>query len=216
LLCPFINPAVIKLNNYGYVLKLVLATHNRDKVREIKALLQNTSFEVLTLDDFLDIREIEEDGETLEQNAYKKAKTVFDKTGLLTLADDTGLEVDALNGRPGVYSSRFSGENATYEDNVNKLLELMEDVPDPGRDAQFRCVISIVGQDINELVEGICPGKIIRDKRGDRGFGYDPVFYVPQYQKTLAEMDLELKNIISHRGIALKKAIQILNQVAKS
>jgi len=204
------------LNNYEYVLKLVLATHNRDKVREIKALLKNSSFEVLTLDDFPDIQEIEEDGETLEQNAYKKAKTVFNKTGLLALADDTGLEVDALNGRPGVYSSRFSGENATYEDNVNKLLELMEDVSEPKRGAQFRCVISIVGQNINKFSEGICKGKIIRDKRGNRGFGYDPVFYVPDYKKTLAEMDLELKNIVSHRGIALIKAIQILNRVVKT
>jgi len=197
-------------------LKLVLATHNRDKVKEIKALLKNTSFQVLTLDDFPEILEIEEDGETLEQNAYKKAKVVFDRTGLLTLADDTGLEVNALDGRPGVYSSRFSGENATYESNVNKLLDSMKQVPDSERNAQFRCVISIVGQNIKEFAEGICKGKILRDKRGDRGFGYDPVFYVSDYKKTLSEMDLELKNIISHRGLALKKAIQILNQIAKS
>ncbi|MBC8182968.1 XTP/dITP diphosphatase [candidate division KSB1 bacterium] len=197
-------------------MKLVLATHNHDKVKEIKALLSDTVFDVLILDDFPEISEIEEDGETLRQNAYKKAKTVFDNTGLLSLADDTGLEVDALDGRPGVYSSRFSGENASYEDNVNKLLSMMEEVPDPERNAQFRCVISIVGSDIKKFAEGICPGKIIRDKRGDRGFGYDPVFYVPGYKKTLAEMDLELKNIISHRGIALKKAIQILTQVVKT
>ncbi len=195
-------------------MKLVLATHNRDKVKEITALLKDTSFEVLTLDDFPDIHEIEEDGETLEQNAYKKAKTVFDKTGLLSLADDTGLEVDALDGRPGVYSSRFSGENASYDDNVNKLLDMMEQVPDEKRSAQFRCIISIVGHDIKKFAEGVCPGKITRDKRGDRGFGYDPVFYVHEYDKTLAEMDLELKNEISHRGLALKKAIQILSEVA--
>ena len=197
-------------------MKLVIATHNRDKVKEIKTLLTNTAFDVLTLDDFPDIKEIVEDGETLEQNAFKKAKTVFDKTGLLSLADDTGLEVDALNGRPGVYSSRFSGENATYDDNVNKLLGMMEDVSDPGRNAKFRCVISIVGRGIKKFAEGICPGKIIRDKRGEKGFGYDPVFYVPEYEKTLAEMDLELKNEISHRGLALKKAIQILKKVAQS
>jgi len=197
-------------------LKIILATHNRDKVREIKALLKNTAFNVLTLDDFPEISEIEEHGDTLKQNAYKKAKTVFDITGSLTLADDTGLEVDALDGRPGVFSSRFAGEDASYEDNVNKLLKLMEEVPESGRNARFRCVISIVGHEIEKFAEGICEGTIIKEKRGDRGFGYDPVFYVPEYDTTFAEMDLELKNKISHRGIALNKAIQILNKIAES
>ena len=197
-------------------MKIILATHNRDKVREIKALLKTTSFNVLTLDDFPEISEIEEDGKTLKQNAYKKAKTVFNITGLLTLADDTGLEVDALDGRPGVFSSRFAGEDASYEDNVNKLVELMEEVPEAGRSARFRCVISIVGHKIEKFAEGICEGTIIKEKKGDRGFGYDPIFYVPEYDNTFAEMDLELKNRISHRGIALKKAIEILKTISES
>ena len=201
---------------FGIVLKIILATHNSDKVREIKALLKNSAFNVLTLDDFPEISEIEEDGETLKQNAYKKAKTVFDITGLLTLADDTGLEVDAIDGRPGVFSSRFAGEDASYEDNVNKLLKLMDQVPEAGRSARFRCVISIVGHEFEKFAEGICEGTIIKEKRGDRGFGYDPIFYVPEYDNTFAEMDLELKNKISHRGIALKRAIQILNKIAES
>ena len=197
-------------------MKIILATHNRDKVREIKALLQNTAFDILTLNNFPEILEVEEDGQTLKQNAYKKAKTVFDITGLLTLADDTGLEVDALDGRPGVFSSRFAGEDASYEDNVNKLLKQMEEVPEAHRSARFHCVMSIVGNGIEMFADGICEGTIIKEKRGDRGFGYDPIFYVPKYDNTFAEMDLELKNIISHRGIALKKAIKILNKIAES
>jgi len=195
-------------------LKLVFATLNRDKIREIDALLKNTSFTLLTLDDFPHIQPIVEDGKTLKQNALKKAKTIFDKTGLLTLADDTGLEVDALNGQPGVFSSRFAGEKATYDENVNKLLALMQNVPDEKRSARFRCVIAMVGSDIEQLVEGVCEGFIIHEKRGDSGFGYDPVFYVPEFKKTFSELDLATKNKISHRGQALKKAIAVLLRIA--
>jgi XTP/dITP diphosphohydrolase len=200
----------------GISLKLILATHNRDKVREIRALLKNSLFTILTLDDFPQLEEIEESAKTLRQNALKKAKTVFEKTGLLSLADDTGLEVDALGGRPGVFSSRFAGNKATYQDNVNKLLDVLKDVPDVKRSARFRCVISIVGTGIEEFAEGICEGTIIREKRGSNGFGYDPIFYVPEYQKTFSELDLATKNRISHRGLALKKAIAILQEIARS
>jgi len=195
-------------------LEIVLATRNLDKVREIKDILSGSEINVLTLDNFPQIPELVEDGDTLEQNAYKKAKTVFDITGLLTLADDTGLEVDALDGQPSVYSSRFAGENVSYDDNVNKLLEVMTKVPQNKRTARFRCVIALIGPNIEQFAEGICEGKILAEKRGLQGFGYDPVFFVTEYNKTFAEIPLILKNKISHRGLALQKAITILKQIA--
>lgn len=194
-------------------LKIVLATRNKDKIREIKQVLKGLNIDVLTLDQFPDVPEVIEDGETIEANALKKAKVVSEATQLLALADDTGLEVDYLNGQPGVYSSRFAGEGATYDDNCKKLLGLMEGVPWDQRTARFRCVIAIVRPGIEKLVQGTCEGFIINEKRGKHGFGYDPVFYVPQYNQTFAEMPLTLKNEISHRGIALKQAREILQQM---
>lgn len=194
-------------------MEIVLATNNDDKVVEIKELLNDLDVEVLTLKDFPNIPEIIEDGKTLKQNAFKKAKTVFDSTGLFSLGDDTGLEVDALNGQPGVYSSRFAGENVTYDDNVNKLLNEMSNVPDGQRKARFRCVISLVGSGFTDYAEGVCEGEIIKERRGNSGFGYDPVFLVPRFNKTFAEMELDLKNEISHRGLALKKAKEILKRL---
>ncbi|OQX83000.1 non-canonical purine NTP pyrophosphatase [candidate division KSB1 bacterium 4484_87] len=196
-------------------MKLILATKNKDKVREMKELLRDLPLEILSAADFPELPDIEEDGDTLEQNAIKKAKTIYEITGIFSLADDTGLEVDALDGQPGVFSSRFSGENATYDDNVAKLLRMMENVPDDERSARFRTVIAIIGDDFQQTTEGICPGVITRERRGDRGFGYDPIFFVPEYDQTFAEMDLELKNKISHRGRALQKAKQILEKYSK-
>ena len=195
-------------------MKIVLATKNQDKVKEIKQLLKDIAVEVFTLDHFPEIGEIIEDGVTLEQNAIKKAKTVFHRTGLIAVADDTGLEVDALAGKPGVFSSRFAGEDATYEDNVRKLLQRMEGIPESERGARFRCVISIVGPGIAQSVDAVCSGMITRQKRGVAGFGYDPVFWVAEYGQTFAEMPLELKNRISHRGLALQKAKKVLQQLA--
>jgi len=196
-------------------MKLILATQNRDKVREMRGLLQDLLVEILSSADFPELPEIIEDGETLEQNAIKKARVIHDITGLLCLADDTGLEVDALNGQPGVFSSRFSGENASYDDNVEKLLRMMENVPEKARTARFRTVVAIIGKNFQRTIEGICPGVITRERRGNQGFGYDPVFLVPEYDKTFAEMDLELKNKISHRGLALQKAKQVLENYLK-
>ncbi len=197
-------------------MKIVLATRNNDKIDEIEDLLINIDAEIFALDDFNDLPEIIEDGTSLKENAYKKAKITFEKTGILSLADDTGLEVDALDGKPSVYSSRFAGENASYADNVNNLLKLMEGVPNEQRTARFRCIISIVGDGIAEFAEGVCGGVITDQKRGDNGFGYDPVFLVPQYNRTFSEMSREKKNEISHRGIALKKAKAILKKIAES
>lgn len=194
-------------------LKIVLATRNKDKIKEIQQALAGLAIEIVTLDQFPLIPEVVEDGQTITANALKKAKTIYNATQLLALADDTGLEVEFLGGQPGVYSSRFAGENATYDDNCNKLLGLMNMVPREQRTARFRCIIAICGLHIDKLVEGVCEGLITTDKRGDQGFGYDPVFYVPEYDQTFAEMPLAFKNKISHRGLALKQARNILQEM---
>lgn len=197
-------------------LKIVLATRNRDKIREIQQVLEGLEIEILLLDQFPEIPEVEEDGQTIEQNALKKARAISDATRLFALADDTGLEVDYLDGQPGVYSSRFAGKGASYDDNCNKLLESMKGVPEIQRTARFRCIIAITGFDIEQTVEGVCEGFITNEKRGSQGFGYDPVFYVPQYNQTFAEMSLDLKNKISHRGLALEQARKFLQEIQLS
>ena len=163
--------------------------------------------------EYPDIGDIEETGTTLLENSLLKAHTVHDRTGLPAIADDTGLEVDALDGAPGVYSARFSGADATYEDNVNKLLSVMEEVSDDMRSARFRTVISFVDGNQELWTEGHIDGKIIDFPRGNAGFGYDPVFYIPQLEKTFAELSTEEKNKISHRGLALQKLRKILVNV---
>jgi len=189
---------------------LLLATRNLDKVREISAKLSPLDIEVKSFLDFPQLPEVEEDGETLEANALIKAQAGFQATGIPTLADDTGLETDALNGAPGVLSSRYAGENATYADNRRKLLHAMENVPNDQRQAVFRTVVTIFDELGFIQVEGRCAGIIVRMERGKGGFGYDPVFLVPEYAQTFAEMPLELKNRISHRGKALDKAIEVI------
>ena len=194
-------------------MKIVLATHNYDKEIELQHSLQGLGVKICSLSEYPDIGEIEETGTTLLENSLLKAHTVYDRTGLPAIADDTGLEVDALDGAPGVYSARFSGADATYEDNVNKLLSVMEDVSDDMRSARFRTVISFVDE-VQELwTEGFIDGKITEFPRGNMGFGYDPVFYVPRLEKTFAELSTDEKNKISHRGIALQKLRKILVNV---
>ena len=194
-------------------MKIVLATHNHDKEIELQHSLRGLGVEICSLSEYPDIGEIEETGTTLLENSLLKAHTVHDRTGLPTIADDTGLEIDALDGAPGVYSARFAGLNATYEDNVNKLLSVMENVPDDMRSARFRTVISFVDE-IQELwTEGLIQGRITKTPRGNMGFGYDPVFYVPHLEKTFAELSTNEKNKISHRGIALQKLRKILVNV---
>jgi XTP/dITP diphosphohydrolase len=171
------------------------------------------AIDILTRDDFPGIPETIEDGATLDANALKKARELCEATGLAAVADDTGLEVDALNGEPGVYSSRFAGPGATYADNVNLLLKRMEGVPEKARGAQFRCVIALVepaGAEI--LVEGVCEGRILTEARGDGGFGYDPVFLVPSFGRTFAEMSVAEKDGISHRGRAMARMRRLLEE----
>jgi len=190
-------------------MELVLATRNEDKIREIKEILVSGEFQIYSLLDFPELPPILEDGKTLEENAFKKAKFCIEHTKMTSLADDTGLEVYALGGKPGVLSSRYAGVGATYEDNVRKLLKEMEDVPVTERGARFRCVVVIVETDgkIYEA-EGSLEGKITIEPRGRSGFGYDPVFLIPSLGKTLAELSLEEKNRISHRGIAVRDALK--------
>lgn len=193
-------------------MKLIVASNNQHKISEIKNILEKLDMDVVSLKDAgIDI-EVEEDGKTFEENAYKKAKEVFDIVeDAYVLADDTGLMVDAINGAPGVYSARFSGEGANYEKNNAKLLDLLKDTEDKDRGAKFVCVmVLIMGESRIVKVRGEIGGRILREPRGKNGFGYDPLFYVEELGKTFAEMSNEEKNSISHRGRALEKLREAL------
>jgi len=200
-------------------MKIVLATNNKHKIEEIKDILADPEFEILTLNDFPDFPKIEETGKTLEENAILKAKAIYrfaslttsQFTHLVSLADDSGLEVDALNGAPGVFSSRFTGEHCSYKDNNVKLLSLMENVPWEKRGATFVCVVAIA-KDIDNIktVRGEVRGIIAHEEKGENGFGYDPVFYLPELGKTFAQLSFEEKNKRSHRALAFRKAKELI------
>ena len=193
-------------------MKLVLATNNEDKIREIVKLLEGLDVKILTSEDFAEFPDIEETGATLEENAILKAEGINKYTGLPALADDSGLEVDYLNGAPGVYSSRYAGPGCSYDDNNRKIMKEMEGAPKDKRSARFRCVIAVCfGKGDTHTVEGRAEGFISEEKAtAKNGFGYDPVFYYPPAGKTFAEMSLEEKNKVSHRGLALVKAKALL------
>ena len=191
-------------------MQIVLATHNKGKMSEINNLL-SSSYEVLTLDHFPNIKEIPETGKTLKENAFIKARTVFEMTGLPSLADDTGLEVESLGGDPGVYSARYAGEQASYQDNCEKLLKNMMRVPKKDREAKFRTVIAYKDDNRELSCDGSVKGEIAQSPKGSFGFGYDSVFYYPPLEKTFAELSEEEKNSISHRGRALRKFLLLFN-----
>lgn len=191
-------------------MQIVLATHNKGKMSEINNLL-SSSYEVLTLDHFPNIKEIPETGKTLKENAFIKARTVFEMTGLPSLADDTGLEVEALGGEPGVFSARYAGEQASYQDNCEKLLKNMMRVPKKDREAKFRTVIAYKDDNRELFCDGSVDGEITQSPKGSFGFGYDSVFYYPPLEKTFAELSEEEKNSISHRGRALRKFLLLFN-----
>lgn len=198
-------------------MKLVLATNNQGKVREMSEILAAYGIEVLSLHEFPQIGDIKEDGETFKANAIKKATVTADLAGLTALADDSGLEVDYLNGAPGVFSARFAGEERNDFANNKKLLRLLTGVPPEKRTARFQCVIAIArpGGPVY-TVQGTCEGVIAGEPRGEGGFGYDPLFYLPEYGKTFAEIDLALKNRISHRGRALDGARDVLARLSEA
>ncbi len=197
--------------------KLLLATNNQAKVREYRSLLQDLPYELVTLAEQGIITTINEVGESLEENARLKATLLAAESRLLALADDSGLKVDALGGEPGRLSARYAGENASDKDRVNYLLLRLKSVPREKRSAHFQCVIAIATPDGEvEFCSGECQGFITFEPRGEQGFGYDPVFYLPELDKTMAELPLEVKNQVSHRGQAARKAYQLLARNAKS
>ena len=187
--------------------KLLIATHNVGKLRELAELLGGIPYRLVSLSDVGIDADVEETGRTFEENAALKAETYRDLSGLPTLADDSGLEVDALNGEPGVLSARYAGEDATDADRVALLLRNLADAPSEERTARFRCVIAVAapGQR-TRLYDGACEGLIVDEPRGDNGFGYDPVFLLPDEGMTMAELPSERKNAVSHRAVAAKKA----------
>jgi XTP/dITP diphosphohydrolase len=198
-------------------MKLVLATKNKNKVREITDKFSGIKcMEILSLLDFESPPDILEDGKTFRENALKKARGICRFTSLPSLADDSGLVIDALGGDPGVYSARYGGENLTDLDRNNLVLSKMKGVPDVNRTARFVCVIAAAFPDGTELIsEGSCEGVIADWMRGDNGFGYDPVFYLPERGKTMAELPLSEKNMISHRAAALESARTRLEQIIR-
>jgi XTP/dITP diphosphohydrolase len=191
---------------------IVLATHNRDKIKEFKSKL-GSDIVLKTLDDFPDLPDVIEDGDSLEENALKKAREIHAFTGLPTVADDTGLEVDALNGAPGIYSSRFAGEDVSYQDNVLKLLEELKDTKMEHRTARFRTKIAFVDNDEFWCVEGSVEGRILKEQRGEDGFGYDTVFYYEALDKSFSEMGLAEKNRISHRAKAIEAFVDKMKKL---
>lgn len=190
-------------------MKLVVATRNINKLEEIQTILDVTDCEIIALSEIDRSFEIVEDGKTLEENAQKKAVIVMEKFGFITLGEDTGLEVAVLKGQPGIYSARYAGPDATYEQNRVKLLKALKSVPDAKRTARFRCVCVLAFPKIFnrtiEIFEGICEGKITEKPFGTGGFGYDPIFIPRGYNKTFAELSPDEKNKISHRGKVLQK-----------
>ncbi|MGE5140138.1 MAG: XTP/dITP diphosphatase [Rudaea sp.] len=196
--------------------KLLIATHNRGKLREYARLLEGLPYELLTLDDVGIEEEVEENGETFLENARLKAEAYARRSGLLTLADDSGLEVNALSGEPGVQSKRYAGEDKSDADRNRYLLQVLKDVPAGQRGARFRCTIVIADPEGRAWSsEGSCPGEIAFEPRGQYGFGYDPVFIVEGRGKRMAELPPEEKNRISHRARAAQGAREILEQISQ-
>lgn len=189
-------------------LKLVFATNNKHKLEEVQAML--TNFEIVSLAEINCFEDIPETADTLEGNAILKANFITEKYGLDCFADDTGLEVEALNNEPGVYSARYAGEDNNAEANMNKLLKNLENTQN--RKAQFKTAIALNIQGKQFIFEGVCKGNILTEKRGNRGFGYDPIFMPNGFKRSFAEMDMNEKGNISHRGKAIEKLVTFLNE----
>ncbi len=197
--------------------KILLATKNKGKIREIKSILSDMDIEVVSLDEVDSLPDVEEDGKTFYENALKKAKEIAEATDMMTLADDSGLEVDVLGGDPGVYSARYAGDNATDDDNNRRLLDTLRDVPVEKRTARFRCVIVVYHPSGKWMsAEGTCEGIITDQPKGEGGFGYDPIFLLPKLGRTMAELSPDEKNSLSHRANALKSLKKELPQFLES
>lgn len=193
--------------------RIVLASNNKGKVREINQLLAEQQIEVIPQADF-GIPDADETGLSFVENAILKARQAAQHSGLPAIADDSGIEVDALNGAPGIYSARYSGAGASDEDNLRKLLEALKDTPEAERTARFQCVMVYLrhAEDPTPIIcQGTWEGRILTESHGDNGFGYDPVFYVPSHDRSAAELDSDTKNSLSHRGQALTKLLDALS-----
>ena len=193
--------------------KIVIASSNNHKVSEISVKIQPFFDKILSLSDFPEIGEIIEDGNTIEENSFKKSRASFEHTNIASIADDTTLEVDALNGDPGLFTARYAGEKATYEENMTKLLHNLDGIEDNLRSARFRTIISFVDGKNDFHVEGRLEGRILNKKIGNNGFGYDPIFQSTEFKMSLAEMDSKLKNEVSHRGLAIKNFISKIREI---
>ena len=193
--------------------KIVIASSNNHKVSEISVKIQPFFDKILSLSDFPEIGEIIEDGNTIEENSFKKSRASFEHTNIASIADDTTLEVDALNGDPGLFTARYAGEKATYEENMTKLLDNLNGVEDNLRTARFRTIISFVDGKNDFHVEGRLEGKILNKRIGDNGFGYDPIFLSTEFEMSLAQMDSKLKNEVSHRGLAIKNFVSKIGKI---
>lgn len=194
------------------MLEILIATNNLGKVKEIKDILYSPEIKILTMKDFPPLPKIEEDGKTYQENAYKKARKISEYTGKICLADDSGLEIDYLKGKPGIYSSRWGNSD---EERINKVIKLLENVPIDKRNAKFVCAVVLVFPDGKLfMVKEECKGSIILSPKGENGFGYDPIFLVPEYDKTFAELGDKIKNQISHRGKAMRKMIKIIKEIS--
>lgn len=194
--------------------RLIAATKNKGKLEEIAQLLAQFPYEVVSMEQIGITDDIEENGSTFEENALIKAESIWKATGEAVIADDSGLEVDCLDGAPGIYSARYAGEGATAAEKNRKLLNALKNVPADKRSARFVCAIAVVLADGTSLtVRGVCEGYIAAEPAGSNGFGYDPLFYVPEFGLTIAQMDSDTKNGISHRGNALRKVVEELERI---
>ncbi|MED1204835.1 XTP/dITP diphosphatase [Heyndrickxia acidicola] len=196
------------------MLDIIIATKNRGKANEFSDMLEPYGFRVKTLLDIPNSIDVDETGSTFEENAILKAEAISMQYNIITIADDSGLVVDALDGRPGVYSARYAGEAKNDQENMDKVLIEMETIPDSQRTARFYCALAVAVPGKKTItVSGTCEGKILRQPQGTNGFGYDPIFWVPAKEQTLAQLQADEKNKISHRGMALKKLSAILNEL---
>lgn len=191
---------------------IIIATRNQGKAKEFKRIFNDYGYRVKTLLDFPDIEDVPETGQTFAENAFQKASAISSELNTIVLADDSGLEVDALEGKPGIYSARFAGEHGNDEKNNQKLVEVLQDIPEEERNANFHCSLVMVGPNREPLfVEGKAFGQILDQGRGENGFGYDPLFYIPKLDKTMGELTSEEKNKISHRARAIEKLQKYLD-----
>ncbi|XKE96034.1 XTP/dITP diphosphatase [Metaplanococcus flavidus] len=186
--------------------EIIIATKNKGKAKDFEQLLEPMGYKVLTLHDVAPHMDVEETGETFEANAILKAEAIAQELQATVIADDSGLEIDALNGEPGVYSARYSGDERNDESNIDKVLQKMVQVPDSEKTARFRCVLALASPGKETILfEGTCEGLITDERKGENGFGYDPIFYVPALDKTMAEMKPSEKASVSHRGNAIRE-----------